>query len=235
MVKTPDLMYKSLFSALLSLTVCSACFSQDVKIACGTKTIGCENGNKSHFSDVMDYKYTETDTTQLPKNVLAEAARYLKARVGNEFYRKINYYACQLVGERDVPNPKTKGIKYAIQYYFTVQGDMRYYLTLAFNAKGELLSPDRLPNIAQNPALGNIIDVCRVYDIAAKDNAYAGAPEGLSLEYSEAQSAFMWKVRKPGERHEGKLMVRFIYIHANTGEVIKRTEIAQRVIYHPAF
>src|SRR5579872_5457869 len=106
----------------------SALYAQDLKLTCGIRVIPCNNGNKTHFHSIMDCSYFETDTSHIPKFILDSGRNYLIDRVGENFYKKLTFYECQIVNFKKYDRSMgigiepwkghggNKKIKYAIQY-----------------------------------------------------------------------------------------------------------------------
>lgn len=227
-------MLKTTFLISTLLTFSLTVFSQDCKLKCGDKEIECQNGNKNHFDMVIHCPYVETDTTKLPQFVLVNARNYLINRIGQNFYQQLNYYSCQIVDfQRFDEIKKLKGwideksdkrVKYAIQYFFIVQDSMRYYLTLAFDSSGSIISKDQLPNIVLNKQFDKIISVCNSKRLAEQDKKFGGNLQNISLEYSANVNAFVWRIEMPpvkGKKSRENIH-RFIVLNANNGKLVKR-------------
>ncbi|MHB8401469.1 MAG: hypothetical protein ACYDCN_05595 [Bacteroidia bacterium] len=208
--------------------------SQDLKLKCADKEIDCQNGNKNHFEMVVHCPYEETDTLHLPQTIKDNAKKYLIERIGNEFYNKLNYYACQVVDFKKYKEiKKQKGwiskasdrrVKYAIQYYFIIQDSMRYYLSVVFDKDGNIISSDQLPNYKNNGQFDKIIGVCDTKLIAEQDTMFSGRLLNISLEYLANANTFVWRVEKPsiaGTKRREEIH-RFILINAVSGQIVKR-------------
>ncbi|TGE24229.1 hypothetical protein E5K00_03170 [Hymenobacter aquaticus] len=231
--------------AVLVLIISMSAFAQDVEITCEGKVIRCENGNKDHFDMVNDCPYEEVDTTKLPQKVLINAKAYLIKRVGVSFYRqKLNYYQSQIVDfarfdeikkqKGWIDEKSDKRVKYAIQYYFVVEGDMKYYISIVFDEKGNIISKDQLPAKARNNNFDRMISVCDAKKIAESDELFSGKLEGISLEYYLKQNALCWRAEKPSVKGSKSFerMHRFIWIDANTGQIVKRESEAWRSAHY---
>jgi hypothetical protein len=226
-----------LFTILILLALSTTLNAQDIKMHCAEREISCNNGNKTHFYPVMDCPYFETDTTHIPELILVNAKKYLLDRVGESFYKKLNFYECQIVnfkkfdpamGTGRAPwmgHGGNKKIRYAIQYYFIVQDSMRYYLSLIFDKNGNILSMPQLPSAKQNPKFDSIISLCDIIHLSENDSIFKGeVQEGISLEYSDRDNVFTWRIEKPPiQGPKPKITIhRFLIMNANNGSVIKR-------------
>ncbi len=227
-------MLKTKLFLLLFLNVSWTVFSQDLYLKCGDKEIACNNGNKSHFEMVTHCPYEETDTSHLPQLIMANAKDYLINRIGNKFYKKLNYYSSQVIDFKKYKEiKKQKGwisktsdrrVKYAVQYYFTVQDNMRYYISVVFDKDGNIISNDQLPNHTSNEQFDKIISVCEMKLIAEQDTIFTGKLLNISLEYLNSVNSFVWRVEKPwieGTKPREEIH-RFLLINAVSGQIIKR-------------
>ncbi len=226
-------MLKTTVFISILLTVSLTVFSQDLKLKCSDEEIECQNCNKSHFEMVVNCPYEETDTLHLPQTIKDNAKKYLLERVGIEFYKKLNYYSCQVVDFKKYKEiKKQKGwisktsdrrVKYAIQYYFIVQDSIRYYLSVVLDKDGNIISSDQLPNY-KSGRFDKIISVCNTKLIAEKDTIFPGRLLNISLDYLDSENTFVWRVEKPsvvGTKLR-ETIHRFILINAVSGQIIKR-------------
>lgn len=216
------------------LTFSSTVYSQDVKLKCGDKEINCINGNKSHSEVLFDCDYQETDLLHLPQKIKDNAKTYLIERVGKEFYNKLNYYSSQVVDleehneitkeKRWKRKARDKSAKYVIQYYFTIQDSLRYYISVVFNSNGNIISKDQLPNHNRNIKFNKIISVCQIKLIAEQDTVFPGNILNVSLEYSDIVNSFVWRIEKPSVAgpKPGENIHRFILLNAVSGRMVKR-------------
>jgi hypothetical protein len=240
-------MIKTVITILTISIFTLTAFSQDLTLKCGDKEIECKNGNKDHFDIVIHCPYQETDTTKLPQIVLENARKYLTKRVGLQFYQQLNYYACQIIDFSKFDEIKKqkgwidekadKRVKYAVQYFFVVQDSMRYYLTLAFDTSGNIISKDQLPNISSNMQFDKIISVCDAKQFAEQDKKFKGELQNISLEFSDKANAFIWRIEMPTIKGKKKRenVHRFLLLNANNGQLVKReTEIWTTVCGLPA-
>jgi hypothetical protein len=226
-------MVKITLFVMIFLTASLTGTSQDLILKCGDKEIACINGNKSHFGMVVYCPYEEIDTVKLPQSIKDNAKKYLTERVGTEFYSKLNYYSSQVIGfKRFKEIKKGKGwisdsmcdrrVKYSIQYYFTVQDSMRYYVSLVFDKKGNVISEDQLPDYRTNRQFGKIMSVCEAKLIAEQDPVFPGELQNISLEYSEDANTFVWRAEKPAVAgtQPRQTVRRFTEINAVNGKLI---------------
>jgi hypothetical protein len=230
-------MLKLLCTAFLFL--CSAeIFAQDFKTICNTDTIPFSNGNLNHFNAVLYAPYEEMDTTRIPSFILDSARIYLLKRVGNSFYNKLTYYKSQYIdtslNEAKRCNAKNydSRMKYAIQYYFMVQDNMRYYLTLIFDEKGTVISKNQLPDSKTNKQFNEILPVCEVNKRVADDHFFKGELKHIRLDYSNEKNTFVWNVQKPSVkgRKSHESVQRYIIVNATTGKVITRQNKTVRIV-----
>lgn len=208
--------------------------SQGLKLLCGDKEVNCANGNKHHFEMIVNCPYEETDTLHLPKTIRDKSKKYLIERIGKEFYNKLNYYSSQIIDFNKyleikkqkgwISSTSDKRIKYAIQYYFSVQEGMRYYISVVFDKNGNIISKQQLPDHKKNEQFDKIISVCDAKLIAEQDSIFPGILLNISLEYLASANTFVWKVKKPsipGIKPE-ETIYRYILINAVSGQIIKR-------------
>ncbi len=227
-------MIKTTLLIWIFFTVCVTVFSQDLRLRCGDKEIECENGNKSHFEIIANCPYEETDTLHLPQTIKDNARKYLTGRIGSAFYSKLNYYSCQVVDftkYREIKKQKgwirktsDRRVKYAIQYYFTIQDSMRYYLSIVFDKDGNIISKNQLPDFKSNSRFDKIMSICDTKVIAEQDTVFTGKLQNISLEYLDSANTFIWRVEKPSVAGTKPMerIGRFILINAVNGEIIKR-------------
>ena len=197
---------------------------------------------------IIHCPYQDSDTTKIPKTILDTARQYLLDRVGTNFYSRLKFYSCQTIDfkkykeikkEKPFIDKKTadKRVRYALQYYFTVQDSMQYYLSLVYDKDGKLISKHFLPDSKTNKTFDKIIDVCNATQIVEADSIFRGQIEEIYLEFSQIDNSFVWFARKPNI-YEGQktIIIRYIIINANTGQLIKRqTEKGTLVCALPSF
>ena len=183
---------------------------------------------------VVHCPYEETDTLHLPQAIRDNARKYLVERAGNEFYIKLNYYSCQVVDFKKykqikkqkgwISNTSDRRVKYAVQYYFPVQDNMRYYISLVFDKEGKIISDHQLPDHKSNSGFDKLISVCETKLIAEQDTVFAGRVLGISLEYSNSANAFVWRAEKPSVpgKQPKESIHRFILINAVSGQITDR-------------
>ena len=230
------------------LIVFNSAFSQDLYLKCGNRKIPCDNGNKDHFAMIIHCPYQETDTTKIPKTILDTARQYLLDRVGANFYNRIKFYSCQIIDFKKYNAIKKekpfidkeiadKRVKYALQYYFTVQGNMQYYLSLVYDKDGKFISEHFLPDRKTNKFFDKIIDVCKATQIIEADSIFNGQVEEIYLEFSQTDNSFVWIALKPNIYEGPKTIIsRYIIINATTGQLIKRKTAKGALAYSvPSF
>ena len=190
-----------------------------------------------HFDMVSDCPFMETDTAKLPKAVLDSSKKYLVNRVGKDFYKRLNYYSCEIVDfskfdEIHETKPwidkqaADKRVKYAIEYYFIVQDSMRYYLTLVYDTNARLISKHFLPDSKKNKDFDKIINACQAIQLID-----GGEIQEISLEYLPSKNTFVWRVTSDTERGASTIIERQTTINACTGKLLKRKKTTTRVEY----
>lgn len=192
-----------------------------LKATCGNSSISYNTGNFDYFGVVSGCPFTPADTNQLPSFIRAEVHRYLVERVGQAFYQKLHYQACQVIA----PNADKTCLhdaQFAIQYYFYIHDTMRYNIALVMDLNGNLLSRHFLPDVKRNPNFANIITLCDAYTIAQNDTFKIENPV-LSLQYSETKNAFVWVAATTyGNKYSNATKPPYLTINAQTGLVFKR-------------
>lgn len=225
----------SILISLIFINTVVAATAQDLSTYCGNKKIFFDNGNKDNFSLVIHCPYKEyNDIKALPKRIVDINNSYLINRVGRYFVNKIKFMSCyivdfsdsSLVEHRSWLEVADRRVKFAFQYYFNVQKNMKYYFTTVYDSAGNLLSKHMLPSVNSNKNFYKLIDVCKATDIAEHDAIFKGTVFTISLQYADTINSFIWEARlndaqstMPGESIE-----RNIVIDGNTGAVVNRIQ-----------
>ena len=209
--------------------------AQDLSTYCGNKKIFFDNGNKDNFSFVIHCPYKEyNDIEALPKKIVDINNSYLINRVGKYFVNKINFVSCDIVDFSDSNLVKYRSwlevadrrVKFAFQYYFNVQKNMKYYFTTVYDSAGNMLFKHMLPSVDSNKDFYKLIDVCRATDIAEHDAIFKGRVVTISLQYSDTINSFIWEARLTDvdTKTPGVNVERTIVIDANTWIVLNRIQ-----------
>lgn len=208
--------------------------AQDKKLSCASGEIIAQNGNKSHIRSVVNLPYKEVDSLDIPIHVRDSAYKYLLGRVGLDFMQKlIPYKFGQVFYDKAEEIRKEKPwtressdhrIKYFLEFYFDLENDLQYYITLTYDDKGNMISKHQLPDRHINTSFAEMMPICDAVVIAEKDSIFSGKAVEISLEYMDSTGSFVWSVEKPSipGRYNSEFFKRFILLDAVTGEVLSR-------------
>ncbi|MBL7813170.1 MAG: hypothetical protein JNL57_13190 [Bacteroidetes bacterium] len=169
--------------------------------------VRCSNGHYNHFDHVLCCPYAETDSQHIPAFVHHKARQYLRRRCGKTFSSGISLYQCQLIEPslRDSlfqvhPWKRSRHCarrqRYAMQFYFTIQNDFRYYFTLSFNPKGHRLFAHQIPRKGLKGNKGRFARPCTIYKKALNDKRWDGRVTDITLDYQRLRNRFVWYVEK---------------------------------------
>lgn len=208
---------------------------QDFTMPCGKEKLRYEHGNKEHFSLAVLSPYREDKNVKnIPVDVVAKNNRYLSARTGAAFLKRAKLEKTYVVDFNDtsisLPNgwreAANKQVKYAFQYSYTVQKDMKYYFTTSYDSIGNLLSKHMLPFHENNPNFDRIIDACEAKKISETSDKDGRKLASVSLQYSDSLNAFVWETRfvDAKTRDPKVYLYKTVFIHANTGKILKVDE-----------
>lgn len=172
--------------------------------------------------------------TKIPKHVITKNRNYLYGRYGKKFIDKnakldkciiTDFSDSSLVFNNDWLQHADRRVKYAFQYHFVVQGDMNYYFTTVYDSLGNRLSEHMLPNQKQNEHFDKILSVCEAVKVTERDTSFTSKVWLISLDYSDSLNAFIWEVGHWASTPDRRITIqKKTFIHANTGEIIKREE-----------
>jgi hypothetical protein len=231
---------------IFALTICKTVFSQDIRLHCGDTELSCENGGKRHFYDIMYCPYTEySDTNVIPFYVRQVNQTYLISRLGQKFiYSKVKLRNVVVVDTTNFEEiGKSKGwinnsmcdkkVKYAFEYYFSIQDSLNFYFTTIYDNNGNFLFDHQIPDIKVNPNFDNYLDVCQVCNIALMDTKFKGDIKSIKLDFDREKNIFVWVVKKPSllsVKDKRTIHSRHLIIHAQTGKIIDYKTTKSRVV-----
>jgi signal recognition particle subunit SEC65 len=203
--------------------------AQHGHLRCGPDTIAFWNGCENHFDQLLGTPYKETDTLHLPPQVMDSARAYLYKRLGNSFYKRLNYYQCQVIDwttykkQRDRDEPD-KRVRYAVQYFFSIQDSLKYYFSIVSDKDFRIISKNFIPDINKNKDCVNFLPACDIKPIAEKDTVYPGKTVSVTPGYNDSLNCFTWKVEKPEmPTKKTDTQIRgFLIYNATTGKLIHR-------------
>jgi hypothetical protein len=209
----------------------NSAYCHDWDFRCGNRTISVDNGKKRNFDMVIHCPYYETDTTQIPQQIMEISRKYLFEKSGLHFYNNFMFYSCQIIDfkkYRKIKKEKPyidkkmadKRVKYALQYYFVIQDSVRYYFSLVYDKNARLISEDFIPDQRKNNNAYKIINICEAAKISEKDSLFKGDLQNIYLDFLPKENTFIWVAEKPEVRKGREITFQYIIINAFSGKII---------------
>lgn len=132
-----------------------------------------------------------------------------------------------------------KKVKYAFEYYFSIQDSLNFYFTTIYDSNGKLLFDHQIPDIKDNPNFATYLDACKISKIALSDTKFKGDIESIKLDFDRQKNIFVWVVKKPSlfsGKDNRTILRRYLIIHAQTGKIIDYKTAKSRIVCAlPAF
>jgi hypothetical protein len=211
--------------------------SQSERFVCNGNIIRFTNGNINHYRKIVCCPTLKVSKNKFPERIIDSAYLYLINRIGNSFYKKLSQPiyeevrldlvdSLKLISPcASIENCQDTTAKYAIGYNFDLPKGMKYYFTLIYNKKGELISNEQLPYFNSNTNCFNIIEPCLAIEIADNDSVYKQKTNQITLNYSKSLNSFIWAIKKneyKKEFTEDTYCEPNLVLDANTGIIIER-------------
>jgi len=171
---------------------------------------------------------------EISPRVLNNIQKQLKARVGEDFFRKLEFRYGDAKDFDDAAPLKAVDAERIDAYDFVFKfsdkskGLETFNFKVVADSKGKLIDDLALPDIAANPQKGILIP-CRQALAIAANNGFPPERSSIYFIYDWKSKTFVWAIYdnqavKPDDsisRLIGQGTFRNIYIDANTGSVVK--------------
>ena len=181
---------------------------------------------------------------KIPRNdrkIIDSIYKQLEARGGKKLFRKLDFETIS-ISQND---QDCNGFKYSFRIRYRLNGKFYQRITLTFDKNGQLLTPNKFPDITSNPNANEIIDICSAIDMAmgnlefheaceksevttSTPNRRTGEQETLlnisriNLEYFPNENIWTWVLHSETRQVKGKGWIgSVITINAETGKVLK--------------
>jgi hypothetical protein len=175
-------------------------------------------------SSISLYPYHPKSTQSLhdlPSSVVGKVTAHLKARLGEEFFSKLQFSYGEIVNldelKRADPNAnyQWKVFSYKLEYRFSIPdvGIKLYEAEIQLDEKGDVLREIDLPDIAHNPNKANFITVTQALSIGKKNKFRAGRAR---IAYRDKEDSVVWRLIR--ENSDGSTSQ--LDISAHTGEIL---------------
>jgi uncharacterized membrane protein YkoI len=176
-----------------------------------------------------NYKPREPKSlNELPEKIREKVENHLKARLGDEFYSKLQLSGGQIVNfddlyriEPDARNYKWTIFAYSLNFLLAEpkKGIKAYHARILLDSEGNILREIDLPQISKNPEKANIISLAEVRKIAAKQK-FPLKRTNAEISYDAERDSLIWTLEYKLKGDKYVWVDRIIRIDAHSGEVI---------------
>lgn len=228
-IKPPSILLAFAFCGLLAASAYAQKLSNFGKCPVEYGFQGSFNFGKESKSLVTIRKLKEISPL-----VLNKIQRQLKARVGEQFFKrlKLDYGDAQ---DFDDTSPlkaddaeRIDGYDFVFKFSDKSKGLKAYYFKVVADAKGNLIADVALPNIASNPEKARLIPCQQALAIASR-NGFPLERSSILFIYDWDSKTLVWHIydKRPVEPDNpipgfsGNGTYRNIFVDANNGNVIK--------------
>lgn len=153
--------------------------------------------------NISFYPYSPRSTTSLndiPPDIVAKVTTHLKARLGDEFYSKLQFSYCVIVDldalKRSNPdsNYQWKVFSYNLQYRFSIPelGIKLYEAEIWLDKNGDVIREIDLPAIRQNPEKAKIISIKEAIAVGKKQNKFRH--DRIRLGFRKEDDSIVWNL-----------------------------------------
>lgn len=213
------------------------------KVNCGKKTSYEVNSGGSHNflpflnCSEFDFRIENAKLSQIPDSVKNRNERYLRRRLGDEFYEvDLTFEGVKIVERDSVEFPRRNmggkhcdnPSRYAFLYSFEIM-EIKYEFSTVYDEEGNRVSRNQVPNLNNDPDVFNFIPICDIIELAQKDKINRGKEIiDIRPKYDQSYNSMLWIVRKPSvNSNDEYTYYRIIYYDAVTGEVIFRKKVKE--------
>lgn len=200
------------------------------------------NSHKLYSKSVNFNKIPSND-----QKVIGSIYEQLKARGGKKVFRKLHFESIS-IAENDADCNR---FKYSFRIRYRLNRKFYQRITLTFDKNGQLLTPNKFPDITSNPNANEIIDICSAIDIAmgnlefyeaceksevttSTPNRRTGKQETLlnisriNLEYFPDENIWTWVLHSETRQiKEEGWIGSVITVNAESGKVLKVEEYSE--------
>lgn len=177
-----------------------------------------------------------TSVTQLPDSIRKKLETYLISRLGQRFYKSMEFYSGQKVDLQKLYliHPAAHDYKWTVASYylcFTCKSlpdvDSYYTAGVQMDIAGRVIEPINLPSIAHDSTKGRIINWRQATKIARRNGVRT---KNCTLSYSPPLDVLVWGFRKSREPRPGLILEKRIFIDANSGQILRKRNDRRRYI-----
>lgn len=175
---------------------------------------------------------------QAPKEVLKfkrKIENKISEYAGKKFFEKLKFYNVDVVyledtkkfnknGRRETFSTACKA-KYFYYYNFKPYPKITYLVGIAVDEKGNILSEFNFPSDKDYKKFDTSFSICKIIEIAKKQNTIITPIDSISLEYDESNKIFYWNILQKIEvKNKGNNKYNSVIINASDLTQVKTFE-----------
>lgn len=137
----------------------------------------------------------------LPEAVSINVVKYLKQRVGDQFYTRLAYNGGQYIDKskiKDLSDYQWTVPDYILWFKFSMEerGIKEFNAEVWLNKEGNIIKDIGLPKIAEDPNKAIIaVSIEDAIEIAVK-NGFSKSKINIDIDYNKTHDVFVWKIHQ---------------------------------------
>jgi len=197
---------------------------------------GDTSKNWNILNDPIDIKQAPKKALEYKKVVEAEIKKY----AGADFYSDLKFVDVEVVYPENFQEFKRRSditqksclAKYFYHYQFKPDSITGYYIGIAINAHGQIISPFNFPSKKYYKPIDKNFTYCKLIDVARSVQKEIDPIKEISFEYDKLHKRFYWLVsRELVNQKEGVNKVNQVRIDAASLQNAKPVEGKVTIIY----